>query len=655
MKKRIFTLMFALLSIVMGAKAQVVINEENFPDEVFRNYLLGLPYGEDGVLSNYDINNTKEFDNLPSGISDLTGIKFFTNLRELYYSSKTMTLLDVSDMPRLSKLWVRYGGLVSLNVSGCNDLVDLHCEGNQLLSLDLSGHRSLYSLTCNGNQLNSLNLTGCGNLKTIDCADNSLSSIDISDCTKLTGLWCNGNSLTSLDCSGHVALQRLSCGENHLATINLSGCTGLSGLYCSNNHLTTLDLSDCSSLEIIYCFCNWIGQTGMEKLVNSINDYAYVGTGLAYMYIINTTDPTEQNVIYKSQVNALRYKNWKALDWRGTSDDSVEYEGLETGISIDETNFPDENFRNYLLSTTYGKNGILSDEEIAEITTLNLGGKKITSLKGIKYFTALKELNCAYNQLTSLDVSGLSALEKLTCRENKLASLDISGCISLQYLFGKNNRLTTLDLSGIKTQTAARFNGTRATAVNETGVSQLVYLDCQNNQLTSLDVSGMSALQELSCSNNQLSSLNISGCTSLQVLSCNDNRLTTINVSEIPSLTELICYRNCIGKTVMGTLVESLPSVSEGYIVAIDTQNENEENVMTQAQVAAAVAKGWTVYDYAGGSYAPYEGATGIDAILKDNGIKENDKWYTIDGYMLEGKPTQKGVYIVNGIKVVIK
>ena len=32
-----------------------------------------------------------------------------------------------------------------------------------------------------------------------------------------------------------------------------------------------------------------------------------------------------------------------------------------------------------------------------------------------------------------------------------------------------------------------------------------------------------------------------------------------------------------------------------------------------------------------------------------------NEKWYTLDGRNLSSKPGSKGVYIVNGIKVIIK
>ncbi|MBR6494201.1 MAG: hypothetical protein IKT22_02880, partial [Prevotella sp.] len=44
---------------------------------------------------------------------------------------------------------------------------------------------------------------------------------------------------------------------------------------------------------------------------------------------------------------------------------------------------------------------------------------------------------------------------------------------------------------------------------------------------------------------------------------------------------------------------------------------------------------------------------TGIGAPLNDNGQLTNDSWYSIDGKKLNGEPTQKGVYIKNGKKVV--
>ena len=48
-------------------------------------------------------------------------------------------------------------------------------------------------------------------------------------------------------------------------------------------------------------------------------------------------------------------------------------------------------------------------------------------------------------------------------------------------------------------------------------------------------------------------------------------------------------------------------------------------------------------------------GSTGIENIQVSDKIKAKEVWYTLDGRRLQGKPTMKGLYIVNGKKVMIK
>lgn len=45
------------------------------------------------------------------------------------------------------------------------------------------------------------------------------------------------------------------------------------------------------------------------------------------------------------------------------------------------------------------------------------------------------------------------------------------------------------------------------------------------------------------------------------------------------------------------------------------------------------------------------DSVTGVDAI--DDSQLKIDNWYSVDGVKLQGEPTRKGVYIVNGKKVV--
>ena len=193
------------------------------------------------------------------------------------------------------------------------------------------------------------------------------------------------------------------------------------------------------------------------------------------------------------------------------------------GVAIDDTNFPDANFRTVVENFDTNKDSSLSDTEIAAVEEIDCSRKGITNLKGIEYFTALRLLKCNRNQLTTLDVDKNTALEKLYCSNNKLTSLDVSKNISLTELECDYNQLTSLDVS-------------KNTA--------LTHLDCQNNKLISLDVSKNTALNKMWCRENQLTALDVSKNTALKGLWCGKNQLTALDVSKNIALIALKCHKN---------------------------------------------------------------------------------------------------------------
>ncbi len=123
-------------------------------------------------------------------------------------------------------------------------------------------------------------------------------------------------------------------------------------------------------------------------------------------------------------------------------------------IAIDETNFPDENFRNYI-SDNFDTDidGSLSASEIANVTKIDVDGKNIADLTGIGYFTALTILYCNNNKLTSIDLSQNTKLEKLELMSNQLTSIDLSQNIKLKVLVLSYNQLTSIDLSDLSGKT----------------------------------------------------------------------------------------------------------------------------------------------------------------------------------------------------------
>ena len=100
------------------------------------------------------------------------------------------------------------------------------------------------------------------------------------------------------------------------------------------------------------------------------------------------------------------------------------------------TSIPDQNFEQALIDLGYDNviDGQVLTSNIDTITVLDVSGGVISDLTGIEDFTALTNLSCWNNQLTSLDVSGCNALTNLNCGWNQLTSLDVN----------QNTALTTL-------------------------------------------------------------------------------------------------------------------------------------------------------------------------------------------------------------------
>ena len=214
------------------------------------------------------------------------------------------------------------------------------------------------------------------------------------------------------------------------------------------------------------------------------------------------------------------------------------------GVTIDNTNFPDANFRTVVKKFDTNQDSSLSDTEIAAVKKINCSNKGITNLKGIEYFTSLNILWCTDNQLTALDVSENTALTKLNCCFNKLTSLDVSKNTALTILECNANRLTALDVSKNTALTELNCSVNKLTSLDVSKNTALTELYCNDNQLTSLDVSKNTALISLSCVCNQLTSLDVSKNTALTKLNCSINKLTALDVSKNTALTELYCNDN---------------------------------------------------------------------------------------------------------------
>lgn len=216
-------------------------------------------------------------------------------------------------------------------------------------------------------------------------------------------------------------------------------------------------------------------------------------------------------------------------------------------IPINATNFPDENFRAYLLKQWYGEDGIIDEKECREIDDIRVGNRNIESLKGIEHFPNLKVLYCYSNNLTSLDLSQNTALEVLDCRDNQLSALDVSVCIELVDLDCDNNKFVSLDVSKNTQLNRLYCSWNQLSSLDVSHNVELAELDFGHNKISSLDVSHNTKLTKLACYDDYyLTTLDVSKNTALTIIYCPNNQLTELDVSKNTELTELHCNGNLL-------------------------------------------------------------------------------------------------------------
>lgn len=241
---------------------------------------------------------------------------------------------------------------------------------------------------------------------------------------------------------------------------------------------------------------------------------------------------------------------------------------------------PDANFRNYLATDGWVT---VDDETTGAVTIDNKTGrmycdsKKISSLEGIEYFPQLTYLSCAYNQLTSLDVTKNTDLGTLQCTSNRLLTeLDLTKNTRLTGLSCNYNRLTELDVTQNTSLTSIYCSYNQLTELDVTKNTSLTYLQCSYNRLTSLDVTLLTSLNYLFCESNRLTELDVTKNTKLISMYCFSNQLTALDVTKNTDLAWLECFSNQLTELDASQMAEPT-----GYWLYCGKQADADGNAIT--------------------------------------------------------------------------
>lgn len=162
--------------------------------------------------------------------------------------------------------------------------------------------------------------------------------------------------------------------------------------------------------------------------------------------------------------------------------------------------------------------GDIMSSEVATIITLNLSGKKITTIDDLKYFTALVDLN-----LNDTSISDISALRKLDLRNNLIKDSDWT---PVDHVIDVKGIPVAIVWKDKEIEAAARVALSRPTGnIFMTEVANLTTLDMSGKAITVLnDIKYFTSLIDLNLSNTKITDITtLSGLTKLIILDLSEN------------------------------------------------------------------------------------------------------------------------------------
>lgn len=212
-------------------------------------------------------------------------------------------------------------------------------------------------------------------------------------------------------------------------------------------------------------------------------------------------------------------------------------------VSLDDRTFPDAVFRQILSSFDLDSDGILSREEMGQISELQLSDRSdLLSLEGIHHLVGLKRLYIARTGVTQLVLGRTLQLTHLDCSQIPMKTLDLQGQDKLEVLDMSMNPEMNVSLGDVSQLRSFSCRGAGFTQLDLALFSNLEWFDCSDcTLLTYLDFGTRNHLQHLDVSHTSLSSLPLGSLSSLTYLDCSHTSLSVLELKKNTELTYLDC------------------------------------------------------------------------------------------------------------------
>ncbi len=491
-------------------------------------------------------------------------------LRELYaQNNPNMTSMKLGGCPALEKLYASDCALTTLNIQGLEKLSNISIHGNSgLTSLnlntnpilrntvmygeaDMGSYQRYYTTEGTRSELvadKTLNLiTGDGiainegnfpDMEMRACMevwydknhDDHLSAEEIEAATEfkdlrsnientkgleyltaLKKLYITESIVSEIDVSSLRNLEVLVLDDSRVKELDVSGMENLKTLSVKNNELEHVYFSNCPALEFLYLDGNPDLYEVDLKNLPLLGEADFSGTDITFLDL--TEAPLLRSLVEDGYMDDMpTYYEYNGPEGVLYVNKDVWYMGI-TEVPIDDSTFPDDNFRAILSQEWYdlNQNGYFSQKELEAVEELEIAGENIASVEGLGYFTNLEHLVLDLNPLTELDVRPLLKLRDLSIDATELEGFEFDSMDNrIEYLCCSQTKiedwafledLMCLDelaivnsgLTDEKLDTILKYVSSSLSTLNVRNNNSLTHLDAQSywctNYLEVLDAS----------------------------------------------------------------------------------------------------------------------------------------------------------------------
>ena len=511
--------------------------------DVSGNPFLEVLICNENALTKIDITKNTELSELNIDNNSISYLNITQNkkLKKLSCSGTQIPTLDIRNTV-IENLRCVTSSLNSLNAKGSQTLKTLVCSSYaNHINVSESAIESIsynpkliYAGSSEEGIPVTILLNDCPNLKEfiflqkrtysrgeVEIIENGAITIDISNCKSLTKF--SANYIENIKIDNCPSLKEFTC-KGIFENIDLSNNTGIESIYLYGHILKSVDISSCTPLKNLYCF-GLFETIDLSENIN-IDSLTLLAGHLTSLNIDVLSKMRYIDLALHSISSDLTFRKNNAL------------EKVIIRDTLDNYHFycPECSFFNLDLE------GLSSLKHI-EYRSAYIKDFKVSDCQNLERITSqYSDRNHEQNESITLTVKNCPSLKNIYCRAKKLTNVDISECKNLDTLDISSNRLTSF-ISDIDAKYFdCAYN--ELTSLDISGSTAIKELNCESNNIQNLSINGCSNLEIINCANNKISSIPANNHLKLIELYCNDNRLTSLDISENQSMDKINCSGN---------------------------------------------------------------------------------------------------------------